>query len=226
MILIAAAKTMNDSEANIENNFNYLTNDLVSNIKEKTKEEMGILFKIKDKTLDKTYEYYKNFNYSSNAIKKYNGVVFKELKNKDDLKKYEDLYIISALYGIVSAGDKINSYRLDFNSNKVVGLNLYKYWDSYIENFIDKRKPKMILNLCSNEYFKAINKNVRSKYKIISIESNKKLPSTTLKKVRGNVLNYIIDNNIKDYTNLKNKETELVKFIELKGDTLIFELKE
>lgn len=217
---------MNDNENNKNSTFSKLTDDLVSKIKTLTKEEMGDLFKIKGKTLEKTFNYYKEFTFSSKAIKKYNGVVFKQLEDKDNDIKYKDLYIISALYGIVSAYDEINSYRLDFNSNKVVNLNLYNYWENYIDDFIEKKEPNMILNLCSNEYFKVISENIKSKYRIINIECDKKIPSTTLKKVRGNILNFIVKNNIIDYTDLLLMETDLVKFIDLKKDVLIFELKE
>ncbi len=226
MILIAAAKTMIDDQIEVLNNLDDLTIDILTILRKISKEEMGILFKIKGNTLDKTYKYYQDFNSTNYAINKYNGVVFKELKDKTNINAYKDVYILSALYGIVSATDKISSYRLDFNSNKIVGFNLYKYWDTYIKDFINKKNPKMILNLCSNEYFKALNKDIINKYKIISIECNKKLPSATIKKVRGNILNYVVENKVIDYTTLKNKETNLVKFIDLKEDKLIFELKE
>ncbi len=226
MILIAAAKTMIDDQIEVLNNLDDLTIDILTILRKISKEEMGILFKIKGNTLDKTYKYYQDFNSTNYAINKYNGVVFKELKDKTNINAYKDVYILSALYGIVSATDKISSYRLDFNSNKIVGFNLYKYWDTYIKDFINKQNPKMILNLCSNEYFKALNKDIINKYKIISIECNKKLPSATIKKVRGNILNYVVENKVTDYTTLKNKETNLVKFIDLKEDKLIFELKE
>ncbi len=226
MILISAAKTMTDDEIEVLNNLDDLTIDILTNLKKLSKEEMGRLFKIKGNTLEKTYNYYQDFNSTSYAINKYNGVVFKELEDKKNLDLYKDVYILSALYGIVCAKDKISSYRLDFNSNKIVGFNLYKYWDNYISDFINKKKPKMILNLCSNEYFKALNQNIIKDYKIINIECNKKLPSATIKKIRGNILNYVVQNKITDYTKLKDIETNLVKFTGFKEDKLIFELKE
>ncbi len=226
MILISAAKTMNDVNNEKKINLNKSSEKILKIINEYSKNDMGDLFKIKGKTLDKTYKYYIEFNDTAVAILKYNGIVFKELENKENLKLYKDVYIISALYGIVSSKDLISSYRLDFNSNKIVGFNLYKYWEDYIEDYIIKKNPKMILNLCSNEYFNAIGKEVRNKFKIINIECIEKVSSTSLKKIRGDILNYTVKNNIQDYTKLEGKQTKYVKFIDFKDNKLIFELKE
>lgn len=223
MIIISAAKTMNDKVVEEDVLLSEATNNLVNIIKSRSKEELSSLMKIKNKTLENTYEYYQNFNTPLKAIEKYNGMVFKQIDTKKDT---DDLYIVSALYGIINSNDYINSYRLDFLSNNVVGLNLYNYWEKSIEEYIFNKNPNMILNLCSNEYFKALSKKVKESFIIINIKTLKKASSTTLKKVRGEIANLAIEKNIKDYKLLVGESTKMANIIRMDDNDLIIEIKE
>ena len=120
--------------------------------------------------------------------------------------------IISGLYGIIKPLDLIQPYRLEmgtklsFDSNK----NLYDYWREKITNQLNSElsENEPVLNLASNEYFKAIDtKVIRSdvysanfkqlkngEYKIIAIFS---------KKARGMMTRFIIDNKITEIKDLK-----------------------
>ena len=96
--------------------------------------------------------------------------------------------------------------KLSFDNNK----NLYDYWREKITNQLNTElsENEPVLNLASNEYFKAIDSKVINSdiysanfkqlkdgdYKTIAIFS---------KKARGMMTRYIIENNITDISSLK-----------------------
>lgn len=114
------------------------------------------------------------------------------------------LRILSGLYGILRPLDLIQPYRLEMGTKlgNTSGKDLYTFWYDAITQALNlelQRKP--LVNLASNEYFKAVNtKNLNSTiitpvfkdlkggtYKIISFYA---------KKARGMMSRYIIENAI------------------------------
>ena len=120
--------------------------------------------------------------------------------------------IISGLYGLLKPLDLIQPYRLEMGTKMSVddNKNLYEYWRQRITSQLNKEltNNEPILNLASNEYFKAIDTKVvktdiytanfkqlkNGEYKTIAIFS---------KKARGMMTRFIIDNNITDLNDLK-----------------------
>ena len=120
--------------------------------------------------------------------------------------------IISGLYGLLKPLDLIQPYRLEMGTKMPVddNKNLYEYWRQKITNQLNKElaDDEPVLNLASNEYFKAIDSKVvktdiytanfkqlkNGEYKTIAIFS---------KKARGMMTRFIIDNNITDINDLK-----------------------
>ncbi len=120
--------------------------------------------------------------------------------------------IISGLYGLLKPLDLIQPYRLEMGTKMPVGdnKNLYEYWRQKITNQLNSElsDDEPVLNLASNEYFKAIDSKVvktdiytanfkqlkNGEYKTIAIFS---------KKARGMMTRFIIDNNITDINDLK-----------------------
>lgn len=120
--------------------------------------------------------------------------------------------IISGLYGLLKPLDLIQPYRLEMGTKMPVddNKNLYEFWRQKItkqlNNELSDNEP--VLNLASNEYFKAIDSKVvktdiytanfkqlkNGEYKTIAIFS---------KKARGMMTRFIIDNNITDINDLK-----------------------
>ena len=120
--------------------------------------------------------------------------------------------IISGLYGLLKPLDLIQPYRLEMGTKMPVddNKNLYEYWrqkiTTQLNSDLDENEP--VLNLASNEYFKAIDAKVvktdiytanfkqlkNGEYKTIAIFS---------KKARGMMTRFIIDNNITDINDLK-----------------------
>ncbi|MGL5694018.1 MAG: YaaA family protein, partial [Peptostreptococcaceae bacterium] len=70
--------------------------------------------------------------------------------------------ILSGLYGVLSPFDEIEPYRLEMKAKLIndKGDSLYKFWKNnitkYLINEISKHNNKVILNLASSEYVKAI----------------------------------------------------------------------
>ncbi len=196
---------------------------LNSILKRKSPKDLSDLMGVSTKIADLNYE--RNYNWSLPFTKKnarqsvyaFSGDVYRGLDAYSiDPEKIDFMQntvrIISGLYGLVKPLDLIQPYRLEmgtklsFDNNK----NLYEYWREKITNQLNLElsENEPVLNLASNEYFKAIDSKVVNgdiysanfkefkdgKYKTIAIFS---------KKARGMMTRYIIDNNITDISSLK-----------------------
>ena len=74
----------------------------------------------------------------------------------------DHLLILSGLYGLLRPLDLMQPYRLEMGTafeNKA-GKNLYEFWDEKLTNAVNARlasdKKPVLVNLASNEYFKAL----------------------------------------------------------------------
>lgn len=75
------------------------------------------------------------------AIDRYTGVLFSATESEhwnDSQRDWaaEHIFIHSALFGIISAGDPIPGYRLSYNT-KVAGIPLTKYWGQLVSRAIE-----------------------------------------------------------------------------------------
>ncbi len=196
---------------------------LNSILKSKNPKELSDLMSISTKIADLNYE--RNHSWSlpftkSNArqaIYAFGGDVYRGLDaySVDDSRidfMQNNVRIISGLYGLIKPLDLIQPYRLEmgtklaFDSNK----NLYDYWRKKITEQLnlelDDKEP--ILNLASNEYFKAIDtKVVKSEVYSANFKQLKNGEFKTIaifsKKARGMMTRFIIDNNITDIIDIK-----------------------
>ena len=196
---------------------------LNSILKRKNPKDLSQLMGVSSKIAELNYE--RNHNWSlpftnknaRQSVYAFSGDVYRGLDAYSiDIEKIDfmqnTLRIISGLYGLVKPLDLIQPYRLEmgtklsFDNNK----NLYEYWREKITKQLNLElsENEPILNLASNEYFKAIDSKVvdtdiysanfkefkDGKYKTIAIFS---------KKARGMMARYIIENNITDINSLK-----------------------
>ena len=104
---------------------------------------------------------------SKQALLAFKGQVFigldaKSLTEDDLLYAQGHLRILSGLYGVLQPLDLIQAYRLEMGTplKNPAGKNLYEFWGSKINEVINdelaKQKSKVLINLASNEYYKAI----------------------------------------------------------------------
>ena len=207
------------SEGCFLNEAQYLNNIL----REKSPNELSDLMSISPSLGDLNYQRNNSWSLpfsSKNArqcIYAFSGDVYRGLdsytieEDKIDFMQ-NSVRIISGLYGLLKPLDLIQPYRLEMGTKISVddNKNLYEYWrqkiTSQLNKELDENEP--VLNLASNEYFKAIDRKVvktdiytanfkqlkNGEYKTIAIFS---------KKARGMMTRFIIDNNITDINDLK-----------------------
>ena len=101
------------------------------------------------------------------AILAFNGDVYEGLDAKslpaDDLAWAQDhLCILSGLYGVLRPLDYMQPYRLEMGTAlpNERGNNLYKFWGSQLSSYLNERLQcdvsPVVVNLASQEYFKAV----------------------------------------------------------------------
>ncbi|MCG9729991.1 peroxide stress protein YaaA [Shewanella sp. Isolate13] len=122
-------------------------------------------------------------------------------------KAQQQLRILSGLYGLLKPLDLMQAYRLEMGTRLANerGINLYQFWGDIITNEINKtteeQGDEFIINLASNEYFKAV-KPKQLKAQVITPvfkdckNGQYKVISFYAKKARGMMVRYILDNNI------------------------------
>ncbi len=226
MIVINASKKINNN-----NNYNnkYIQSNQTTIIKKKmlslSKVELGDFLKIKNNLLEQVFNYYHKPFYNE-AIYLYSGTMFEQI-NQEALNNnnylVNNVYIFSALYGIINAVDVIQSYRLDFTKSNIFEQSLYNYWKEYVNDMINSHPSKQLLILSSNEYTKLIDfKTINKEY--FSLEFINIKNSYERKKIRGLILNYCILNYINEYNNLDSVIISLYVFKIEKNKILISKL--
>lgn len=145
----------------------------------------------------------------------YVGFDAKTLSDDDREFANNHIRILSGLYGLLNPLDLIQAYRLEMGvrfSNER-GANLYEFWGDRLSKAIDKdlkdHEHKILINLASNEYFKAVK--ARSlKAKVITPvfqdvkDGRARVISFLAKKARGMMARYIVDNRTTEPEELKN----------------------
>ena len=102
---------------------------------------------------------------SKPAVFAFDGDVYNGLKigefNGDELNYAQDnLRILSGLYGILKPLDQIMPYRLEMGTSLKIrrSKNLYAFWREKVTKLLnaEMREEELLINLASNEYFKAV----------------------------------------------------------------------
>lgn len=240
-IIISPSKTMDFSSNTTEGSIDNLkekTKILVETIQKFSIKGIEKQMKVKGKLLDSTYNSYQNYHASpwKEAIRAYDGAVFKNIKideyNKSQLLFLEEnLILLSALYGDISATTPIKEYRLDMTMKVLEDSNLYNFWKSEVTFNLEKRleKDELLINLASGEFSKIIDRK-KFNHTIIDIDFKEyrdgkyKAISTYAKKARGLMCHYIIKNEIKDLERIKKFNLEGYSYNKelSKGNKLIF----
>ncbi len=140
----------------------------------------------------------------------YNGEAFKflnsaELTAEGKANALRSLYVMSALYGVVSSAMYIVPYRLEMQSRLQVAAhkNLYNLWRPILTQWVNATDASFVLDACSGEYSKAIDwKNVGHPYVQIDFKQMKngqlKSVSAFSKQARGAFVRWCLENNIKN----------------------------
>ena len=191
---------------------------LMSTLRKLNPEQLSSLMHISEKLADLNFQ--RNLNWqlpftSDNARQAifaftgdvYQGLEAYSLDSKDLAFAQKHLRILSGLYGVLRPLDLIQPYRLEMGSALKHGKHqsLYEFWGSrlaeHLNEELDSQRSQSVINLASNEYFKAVDKKVlkhpvispvfkdykNGKYKVISFFA---------KKARGYMAAWVIRNRI------------------------------
>lgn len=191
---------------------------LIKKLRTLSKPKIKSLMSLSDNLASLNYERYQQWSTpfepqnAKASLLAFKGDVYRGL-NADTLSasdlKWADKHvrILSGLHGLLKPLDLIQPYRLEMGTKLPVGRkkNLYEFWGesiaSSINDTLDKSKEKVLVNLASNEYFKAA-KPKMIKHKIITADfwdykvDRYKPIQLYLKVARGYMTRYIIDNRI------------------------------
>jgi cytoplasmic iron level regulating protein YaaA (DUF328/UPF0246 family) len=92
----------------------------------------------------------------------YGGLEARSMAAEDLTWAQEHVCILSGLYGVLRPLDLMQAYRLEMGTQlpNPGGKNLYAFWGSKISEYLNKRlrsdASPVVINLASNEYFKAV----------------------------------------------------------------------
>jgi cytoplasmic iron level regulating protein YaaA (DUF328/UPF0246 family) len=149
----------------------------------------------------------------------YDGLEAKSLKPKDLEWAQDHVCILSGLYGVLRPLDWMQPYRLEMGTalTNLRGKNLYQFWGASLAQHLNaqlaKEKTPVVVNLASQEYFKAVDQKVLKarviecvfeeykggKYKVISFFA---------KRARGLLARYAIQKHIQNPEKLKDFNLE------------------
>ncbi|MCC5945348.1 MAG: peroxide stress protein YaaA [Bernardetiaceae bacterium] len=198
-------------------------------------DKIASLMKISEKLAILNFERFQSFEFPFTRINAkqavfafqgdvYDGLDAQSLQSKDYDYLQNHLRIISGLYGLLRPLDLIQPYRLEMKTPIIVGehADLYKFWDVKIANLlladIDAQAQPWIINLASQEYFKAIPKKTIGKVKLITpqfkeIKDGKpKIIAVYAKKARGQMVKFAATNNITNPEDLKAFDMDRYQF--------------
>ena len=151
------------------------TRELATLAKTQSADDLKRLMHISDNLAQLNADRFKAFNLDnkSNSAKPaglafdgnvYWGLEAKSLPEADLAYAQDHLRILSGLYGVLRPLDKIQPYRLEMGTRlaNARGKSLYDFWGTRIADnlneSLESHADKTIVNLASNEYFKAVSK--------------------------------------------------------------------
>ncbi len=169
----------------------------------------------------------------------YTGLDAQSLTEADFDYAQQHLRMLSGLYGLLKPLDLMQPYRLEMGTKlaNARGTNLYQFWGNLITDKLNEalnaQGDNVLINLASNEYFKAVKpKSVdgqiitpvfkdckNGQYKVISFYA---------KKARGMMARYIIENRVESVADLTKFDIAGYYFVEEESTTteLVFKREE
>lgn len=147
----------------------------------------------------------------------------------------QHLRILSGLYGVLRPLDRMQPYRLEMGTKlqNPHGKDLYAFWGNALTESLNEelaeQDSKVLVNLASNEYFKAVKPKALDARVITPVfkdwkNGQYKIISFYAKKARGLMARYIIENGIDNPQALQNFDYDGYQYSESlsEGDMLVF----
>jgi|TARA_R110001599_G_scaffold326356_1_gene538900 cytoplasmic iron level regulating protein YaaA (DUF328/UPF0246 family) len=169
----------------------------------------------------------------------YTGLQAESFSEAENRYAQSHLRILSGLYGLLRPLDLIQPYRLEMGTklSNNAGKDLYAYWKPTLtpalNEAIAESGSKVLVNLASNEYFKAVDVrqlDARVITPVFKDEKNGtfKIISFYAKKARGLMSAWLIQQQINEPDQLKSFDVAGYRFdaSASQGDTFVFTRKE
>jgi len=251
LIVISPAKNLDydtpPSTANFSQpDFLEHSQQLIEELRELSVQDIAELMKLSDKLASLNVARYESFSQpfdtanAKQAVLAFNGDVYAGLEATSLTEAQlqfaqQHLRILSGLYGLLRPLDLMQPYRLEMGTKfaNQRGKDLYQFWGNLLtdelNSLLAEQSEQVLVNLASNEYFKAVKaKNIRGRiitpvfkdlkngqYKIISFYA---------KKARGLMSRYIIENGLTEAEQIKGFDLAGYRFAESmsEGDSWVF----
>ena len=226
-ILLSPAKSLNEKVAILNGSYSQpclidFSEELMDDLKKMQPLEIKKLMGVSDQIAELNYNRFQSWETPfslDNSIPcgwafsgaAYKGLDYGSLSNTIQEYSQGVLRILSGLYGVLKPLDLIQPYRLEMGTKFGVNNapNLYKFWGDQITNELNAeiKDNEWIINLSSNEYFKAINTNkLNGRLVTCSFKENKagqyKIVMAYAKKARGLMSRFILENKISEKEDL------------------------
>lgn len=226
IVLLSPSKTQNFEPATIplktsEPTFTQEIHQLVQNLRKLSQADLQKLMSISSNLAELNYIRFQSFqeNFTNQnskpALFTFEGDVYTDIEvstyNQEELKfANQRLRIISGLYGILKPLDLIQPYRLEMKTKLQTekAKDLYTFWNTKLADTLNQENPDYIINLASEEYFKAIKPTlIKAPIVNVTFKENKngtyKIIAIYAKKARGTMANFIVKNQLTKLEQLK-----------------------
>lgn len=165
----------------------------------------------------------------------YTGLQAEDFSAEDFAFAQQHLRMLSGLYGVLRPLDLMQAYRLEMGTRleNTRGKDLYAFWGERITDWLNQdlqaQGDDILLNLASQEYFKAVRRPAL-KARIIDVEfrdrknGQYKIISFYAKKARGLMARYVIRERISDPQQLQQFDLEGYRYdaASSSADNLVF----
>lgn len=229
IILLSPAKTLDEKPSDFDTysqpRLLEHSDQLIEKLRKKSLKNLKSLMNISDNlaqlNADRYVTYNRPFTFekTKQAILAFKGDVYLGIEadslEEEDLNYAQDhLRILSGLYGLLRPLDLMHPYRLEMGTSLKVGRakNLYDFWGNKITDLINEDlqsiDSSIVVNLASQEYFKAVNTN-QLNAQLVNIHFKEKRNGTykvisfNAKKARGKMARQIIVEKLKTVDDLK-----------------------
>jgi len=238
LMVISPAKTLDFDTTAVTDEFSqprYLdaSAQLIDALKQMSTTEIASLMKLSDKLAGLNAARYESWQIpftsdnAKQAVLAFKGDVYTGLDAETMNKAQFDyaqkhLRILSGLYGVLKPLDLIQPYRLEMGTkltNKA-GKDLYQFWGSALRESFDDEPAfddDILINLASNEYFKAVEAKKLNARIITPVfkdwkNGQYKMISFYAKKARGLMSRYIINHQLNEVEAIKHFDSDGYRF--------------
>jgi cytoplasmic iron level regulating protein YaaA (DUF328/UPF0246 family) len=237
LLIISPAKTLDYSHpeysAHTQPDFTSEVKDLVGVLRKKSPAQISKLMHLSEALATLNAERYQTFtdtfslDNSKQALLAFKGEVYAKMEadqfTAEELEFAQlHLRILSGLYGLLKPLDLMQPYRLEMGTKLKTkkGDSLYDYWGTKISKALNAAgEGRTLVNLASQEYFKAVDKKTL-KLPVITIhfkehkEGSYQVVGFFAKQARGLMARFAIQNRITDPEQLKTFNEEGYEFAE------------